>query len=112
MMTHPAMLAQEESNSSRNKVTLENLNEKIKEGQVTDFNVIIKGDVQGSVEALTGVLEKLSTSEIKLNVIRASAGAIIESDITLASASNAVVIGCNGSGKGQYHNARLHYLCY
>ena len=82
-------------NSSRNKVTLENLNEKIKEGQVTDFNVIIKGDVQGSVEALTGVLEKLSTSEIKLNVIRASAGAIIESDITLASASNAVVIGFN-----------------
>ena len=82
-------------NGSRNKVTLENLNEKIKEGQVTDFNVIIKGDVQGSVEALTGVLEKLSTSEIKLNVIRASAGAIIESDITLASASNAVVIGFN-----------------
>ena len=82
-------------NSSRNKVTLENLNEKIKEGQVTDFNVIIKGDVQGSVEALTGVLEKLSTPEIKLNVIRASAGAIIESDITLASASNAVVIGFN-----------------
>ena len=82
-------------NSSRNKVTIETLNEKIKEGQVTDFNVIIKGDVQGSVEALTGVLEKLSTSEIKLNVIRASAGAIIESDITLASASNAVVIGFN-----------------
>ena len=80
---------------NRNKVTLENLNEKIKEGQVTDFNVIIKGDVQGSVEALTGVLEKLSTPEIKLNVIRASAGAIIESDITLASASNAVVIGFN-----------------
>lgn len=81
--------------SGRSKVTLENLNEKIKEGQVTEFNVIIKGDVQGSVEALTGVLEKLSTPEIKLKVIRASAGAIIESDITLASASNAVVIGFN-----------------
>ncbi|MBQ0070970.1 MAG: translation initiation factor IF-2, partial [Spirochaetales bacterium] len=62
---------------------------------ITDFNVIIKGDVQGSVEALRGVLEKLSTSEIKLNVIRASAGAIIESDITLAAASSAVVIGFN-----------------
>lgn len=82
-------------NNNRNKVTLENFNEKIKEGQVTDFNVIIKGDVQGSVEALTGVLEKLSTDEIKLNVIRASAGAIIESDITLASASQAIVIGFN-----------------
>ncbi len=79
----------------RNKITLENLNEKIKEGQVTDFNVVIKGDVQGSVEALQGVLEKLSTDEIKLNVLRASAGAIIESDITLASASNAIVIGFN-----------------
>ena len=79
----------------RNKITLENLNEKIKEGQVTDFNVVIKGDVQGSVEALQGVLEKLSTSEIKLNVLRASAGAIIESDISLASASNAIVIGFN-----------------
>ena len=78
-----------------NKITLENINEKIKEGQVTDFNVIIKGDVQGSVEALQGVLEKLSNSEIRLNVIRASAGAIIESDITLAAASQAVVIGFN-----------------
>lgn len=81
--------------NSRSKVTLENFNEKIKEGKVTDFNVVIKGDVQGSVEALTGVLEKLSTDEIKLNVIRASAGAIIESDITLASASDAIVIGFN-----------------
>ena len=77
------------------KVTLENFNEKVKEGAITDFNVIIKGDVQGSVEALTGVLEKLSTDEIKLNVIRASAGAIIESDVTLASASSAVIIGFN-----------------
>ncbi len=81
--------------AGRNKITLENLNEKIKEGEVTDFNVIIKGDVQGSVEALQGTLEKLSTSEIKLHVLRASAGAIIESDITLASASNAIVIGFN-----------------
>ena len=79
----------------KNKITLENLNEKILEGQVTDFNVVIKGDVQGSVEALQGVLQKLSTSEIKLNVLRASAGAIIESDITLAAASDAVVIGFN-----------------
>ena len=81
--------------SGKNKITLENLNEKILEGQMTDFNVVIKGDVQGSVEALQGVLEKLSTNEIKLNVLRASAGAIIESDITLASASDAVVIGFN-----------------
>lgn len=81
--------------SSKNKITLENLSDKILEGQIIDFNVIIKGDVQGSVEALEGVLEKLSNSEIKLNVLRASAGAIIESDISLAAASDAVVIGFN-----------------
>lgn len=62
---------------------------------IKDFNVIIKGDVQGSVEALQGVLEKLSTDEITVNVIRAAAGAIIESDVTLASASDAVIIGFN-----------------
>lgn len=62
---------------------------------IKDFNVIIKGDVQGSVEALQGVLEKLSTDEINVNVIRAAAGAIIESDVTLASASEAVIIGFN-----------------
>ena len=81
--------------SGKNKITLENLNAKILEGQMIDFNVVIKGDVQGSVEALQGVLEKLSTNEIKLNVLRASAGAIIESDISLAAASDAVVIGFN-----------------
>nr|WP_321299200.1 translation initiation factor IF-2 [uncultured Sphaerochaeta sp.] len=82
---------------SRNvkKVTLDNLYSKIKEGAIQEFNVIIKGDVQGSVEALQGSLEKLSTDEIHLNVIRASAGAIIESDVTLASASDALVIGFN-----------------
>ncbi|MGE4453187.1 MAG: translation initiation factor IF-2 [Sphaerochaeta sp.] len=82
---------------SRNvkKVTLDNLYSKIKEGTIQEFNVIIKGDVQGSVEALQGALQKLSNDEIHLNVIRASAGAIIESDITLASASEALVIGFN-----------------
>ncbi len=82
---------------SRNvkKITLDNLYSKIKEGTIQEYNVIIKGDVQGSVEALQGTLDSLSNDEIHLNVIRASAGAIIESDITLASASNALVIGFN-----------------
>jgi translation initiation factor IF-2 len=78
-----------------NKFTLDTLYAKVQEGSIQSFNVIIKGDVQGSVEALQGTLEKLSTSEIRLNVIRSSAGAIIESDITLASASDALVIGFN-----------------
>jgi translation initiation factor IF-2 len=82
---------------SRNvkKVTLDTLYSKIQEGEIQDFNVIIKGDVQGSVEALQQSLEKLSNDEIRLNVIRASAGAIIESDVTLASASDALIIGFN-----------------
>ena len=74
---------------------MDNLYTKIKEGTIQEFNVIIKGDVQGSVEALQGALQKLSNDEIHLNVIRASAGAIIESDVTLASASEALVIGFN-----------------
>lgn len=80
---------------SNNKFTLDTLFEKVQEGEIQSFNVIIKGDVQGSVEALQNSLQKLSTPEIRLNVIRSSAGAIIESDITLASASDALVIGFN-----------------
>lgn len=81
--------------NDNNKFTLDTLYDKVQEGAIQSFNVIIKGDVQGSVEALQGTLEKLSTNEIRLNVIRSSAGAIIESDITLASASDALVIGFN-----------------
>lgn len=79
------------------KVTLETLNAAIQEGEVKELNIIIKGDVQGSVEALQQALEKLSTSEIRVRVIRAAAGAIIEDDINLASASEnpALVIGFN-----------------
>jgi translation initiation factor IF-2 len=81
--------------SNVKKVTLDNLFDSIQEGEVQELKVIIKGDVHGSVEALQSSLEKLSTREIRLNVIRASAGAIIEDDINLASASNAIVIGFN-----------------
>lgn len=83
------------SANNPNKVTLANLGEKIAEGNIKTLNIVIKGDVQGSVEALQGALEKLSTPEIKLEVIRAAAGAIIESDISLAAASDALVIGFN-----------------
>jgi translation initiation factor IF-2 len=77
------------------KVTLENIYETIEDGSIDELNVIIKGDVQGSVEAVQNALEELSTNEIHLNVIRASAGAIIEDDINLAIASNALVLGFN-----------------
>ncbi|MFP4442844.1 MAG: translation initiation factor IF-2, partial [Spirochaetia bacterium] len=75
------------------KITLDNLYDSIQEGAIQDLKVIIKGDVHGSVEAIQSALEKLSTKEIRLQVIHASAGAINESDIMLASASNAIVIG-------------------
>lgn len=74
------------------KVTLEQLYERIKEG-VKELNVILKGDVQGSIEALSEALVKLSTSDVKLKVIHSSTGAMTESDVLLASASDAVIIG-------------------
>ena len=77
------------------KITLDNLFDSIQEGEIQELKVIIKGDVHGSVEALQTSLEKLSTPEVRLIAIRASAGAIIEDDINLASASNAIVIGFN-----------------
>ena len=77
------------------KVTLDNIFDKLQDGEIQEFNVIIKGDVQGSVEAVQHALEKLSNKEIRLNAIRASAGAIIEDDVNLAIASNALVLGFN-----------------
>jgi translation initiation factor IF-2 len=77
------------------KITLDNLYDTIHEGDIQELKVIIKGDVQGSVEAVRSSLEKLSTKEIRLNVIQALAGAINEGDVNLASASNAILIGFN-----------------
>ncbi len=75
------------------KITLDNLYDSIQEGEVEVLKVIIKADVHGSAEALQSALEKLSTSEIRLEVIHSSAGAINESDVLLASTSNAIIIG-------------------
>jgi len=82
-----------ESAKKVKKVTLEDLNELIKVGAVQDVCIIIKADVDGSVQALKDALEKLSTAEVRVKVIHAAAGGINESDIMLASASNALVIG-------------------
>ncbi len=75
------------------KVTLDNLYDSIQKGETKELKVIIKGDVHGSVEALQSALEKLSNEEIKLTVINAAAGAIIENDVNSATASNAIIIG-------------------
>ncbi|HPU90456.1 MAG TPA: translation initiation factor IF-2, partial [Spirochaetota bacterium] len=75
------------------KVTLEDLNEMIKDGEVQELKIIIKGDVDGSVQALKESLEKLSTGEIRVKVVHSGTGGINESDVMLASASNAIIIG-------------------
>ncbi|GMO37325.1 MAG: translation initiation factor IF-2 [Termitinemataceae bacterium] len=77
------------------KITLETLGDTIREGEMQELKVIIKGDVQGSVEALKSSLEKLSTKEIRLHVIQSLPGAINEGDVNLAAASNAILIGFN-----------------
>jgi translation initiation factor IF-2 len=82
-----------ESAKKVRKVTLESLNEMIKDGEVQEVKIIIKADVDGSVQALKDALEKLSTSEVRVKVILATAGTINESDVVLASASNALIIG-------------------
>jgi translation initiation factor IF-2 len=87
-------LAQKERELRRiGTVSLDHLYEQIKAGNVQTLNLIIKGDVDGSVEALADSLEKLSTSEIKVGVIHKSVGAIKETDVMLAAASNALIIG-------------------
>ncbi|MBI4825463.1 MAG: translation initiation factor IF-2 [Nitrospirae bacterium] len=77
------------------KVTLDEFFEKVKEGEIRDLNIIIKADVQGSVEAVKDSLENLSTSDVQVKVIHTGAGGINESDIMLASASNAIIVGFN-----------------
>jgi translation initiation factor IF-2 len=76
-------------------VSLDDLFERIKEGEVKELNLIIKADVQGSVEAVRQALERLSTDEVRVNVIHGGVGGITESDVNLAATSNAVIIGFN-----------------
>ncbi|MTI70005.1 MAG: translation initiation factor IF-2 [Firmicutes bacterium] len=84
-----------EQRKSKQNVSLEDLFDQIKEGEIKDLNIIIKADVQGSIEAVKQSLVKLSTEEVRVNPIHGGVGAITESDIMLASASNAIVIGFN-----------------
>ena len=79
----------------RARISLDDLFNQIQQGNVKDLNIIIKADVQGSVEALKQSMEKLSNDEVKVNVIHGAVGAIIEADVTLASVSNAIIIGFN-----------------
>lgn len=84
-----------ERKETQNKVSLDDLFEKIKEGEMKEINIVIKADVQGSVEALSGSLKKIDVDGVKINIIHEGVGGISESDIILASASNAIIIGFN-----------------
>lgn len=84
-----------ENFQSSYKLSLEDLYNQIKEGKVKELSIIVKADVQGSIEAVKQSLEKLSTDNIKVRVIHGAVGAITETDVILASASNAIIIGFN-----------------
>lgn len=102
------------------RVTLDDLYKHIKDGEIKDLNVIIKGDVQGSVEALKGSLEKIEVEGARVKIIHNGVGAITESDIILASASNAIIIGFNvrpepaamATADQEKVDIRLHRIIY
>ena len=87
--------AKEEQFSQYQKVTLDNLFDQMKQGEMKELSIIVKADVQGSVEAVRQSLEKLSNSEVRVRVIHGAVGAVTESDVMLANASNAIIVGFN-----------------
>ncbi|WP_127848089.1 translation initiation factor IF-2 [Lacticaseibacillus hulanensis] len=115
-----AKRALEKVREQTHHVTLDNLFESMKEGQLKEVDVIIKGDVQGSVEAIDGSLRKIEVEGVRVNIIHKAVGAINESDVTLASASNAIIIGFNvrptAQAKAQADaedvDIRLHSVIY
>jgi translation initiation factor IF-2 len=92
---HRAQKQRAKELAKTSRVSLESLFERMKEGEVKDLNLIIKADVDGSIEALRDSLVKLSNEEVKINVIHAATGTITESDVSLAAVSDAIIIGFN-----------------
>ncbi|MEH7234730.1 translation initiation factor IF-2 [Bacillus sp. JJ1562] len=109
-----------EQRGDKVKVSLEDLFEHIKQGEMKEINLIVKADVQGSVEALAASLQKIDVEGVKVKIIHTGVGAINESDITLASASNAIVIGFNvrpdvnakRTADAEEVDIRLHRIIY
>ncbi|WP_186577431.1 translation initiation factor IF-2 [Aquibacillus kalidii] len=110
----------EEKRGDKARVSLDDLFEQIKQGEVKDINLILKADVQGSAEALASSLEKIEVEGVKVRIIHTGVGAITESDIILASASNAIVIGFNvrpdvnakKAAETEKVDVRLHRIIY
>ncbi|MBW2609280.1 MAG: translation initiation factor IF-2 [Deltaproteobacteria bacterium] len=95
LVEHRKAKMKEKEMSRQGIVSLDDLFQKIKEGEIKELNIVLKTDVRGSLEALSEALNKLSTEEVKLRMIHSSTGAITETDVMLASASSAIVIGFN-----------------
>ena len=93
--TKRTQLQREQTVRTQKHITLDEIGRRIALGEFKELNIILKGDVDGSVEALTDSLQKLSTEEIQVNIIHKAVGAITESDVLLASASDAIVVGFN-----------------
>ncbi|MEK3989610.1 translation initiation factor IF-2 [Robertmurraya sp. FSL R5-0851] len=115
-----SQLAIQASRSEKTRVSLDNLFEHMKQGEMKDINLIVKADVQGSVEALAAALQKIEVEGINVKIIHTGVGAINESDITLAAASNAIVIGFNvrpdnnakRAAEAEEVDVRLHRIIY
>lgn len=115
---HEASVIQQRQESKN--VSLDNLFEQMKQGEMKDLNVIIKGDVQGSVEALAASLMKIDVEGVNVRIIHTAVGAINESDVTLANASNGIIIGFNvrpdagakRSAEAENVDMRLHRVIY
>lgn len=109
-----------EARGEQTKVSLDDLFEQIKQGEMKEINIIIKADVQGSAEALSSSLQKIEVEGVNIKIIHSGVGAITESDIILASASNAVVIGFNvrpdvnakKAAESEKVDVRLHRVIY
>ena len=115
-----AKRAMVEQRASSSRVTLDNLFESLKEGELKEVNVIIKADVQGSAEALGASLKKIDVEGVRVNIVHSAVGAINESDVTLAAASNAIIIGFNvrptpqakQQAESEQVDIRLHRIIY
>ena len=108
-----ARLAEQETKSH---MSLDDLFNRIEEGKQTDLNLIIKADVQGSIEALRDAFDKMDQSEVKINIVHAAVGGITETDVTLAAASDAIIIGFNvrptGKSKQQAEKEKVDIRLY
>lgn len=111
-----ALRARVAEQETKSHVNLENLFSRIEEGKLTDLNLIVKADVQGSIEALGDAFEKMDQTEVRVNIVHSAVGGITETDVTLAAASDAIIIGFNvrpiGKSKQQADKEKVDIRLY